>query len=301
MIEAPDGAAPPIPAARSRRAAAGDPRRLRRHDRPDRRVGHRHGRIRAGRLGGRSRRIRRRADRLAAADDPRDVDGGRRPGRAACDRRRPAARPGFVPFVRRAQAAGIPVEVVSDGFGFFIEPALEALGVGELPVVTARTTSRAGGRRSRSRTATRLPRLRDVQAQPRPRPPGRRPCGRLHRRRRERSIRRRLQRRRLREARARPHLPRGRLAVPALDRIRARSTRGWPTWSRLGRPIRRLSLRAPARTRSSAALRSGATAALIHRLARGRPDERTAVAHLSPVAHREPPRCGGHVRVLALE
>lgn len=47
---------------------------------------------------------------------------------------------GFVPFVRRAQAAGIPIEVVSDGFGFFIEPALEALGVGELPVVTARTT-----------------------------------------------------------------------------------------------------------------------------------------------------------------
>jgi HAD superfamily phosphoserine phosphatase-like hydrolase len=48
--------------------------------------------------------------------------------------------PGFVPFVRRAQAAGIPVEIVSDGFGFFIEPALQALGVGELPVITARTT-----------------------------------------------------------------------------------------------------------------------------------------------------------------
>jgi 2-hydroxy-3-keto-5-methylthiopentenyl-1-phosphate phosphatase len=47
--------------------------------------------------------------------------------------------PGFVRFVRRAQAAGIPVEVVSDGYGFFIRPALEALGVGELPVVTART------------------------------------------------------------------------------------------------------------------------------------------------------------------
>ena len=31
---------------------------------------------------------------------------------------------GFVPFVRRAQAAGIPIEIVSDGFGFFIEPAL---------------------------------------------------------------------------------------------------------------------------------------------------------------------------------
>ena len=37
--------------------------------------------------------------------------------------------PGFVPFVRRAQAAGIPVEIVSDGFGFFIGPAIEALGV----------------------------------------------------------------------------------------------------------------------------------------------------------------------------
>lgn len=54
--------------------------------------------------------------------------------------------PGFVPFVRRAQAAGVPVEVVSDGFGFFIGPALDALGVGELPVVTARTTFR--GRRA---------------------------------------------------------------------------------------------------------------------------------------------------------
>jgi HAD superfamily phosphoserine phosphatase-like hydrolase len=47
--------------------------------------------------------------------------------------------PGFVAFVRRAQAAGLPIEVVSDGFGFFIRPALEALGVGELTVVTART------------------------------------------------------------------------------------------------------------------------------------------------------------------
>ena len=48
--------------------------------------------------------------------------------------------PGFVPFVRRAQAAGVVVEVVSDGFGFFIQPALDALGVGDLPVITARTT-----------------------------------------------------------------------------------------------------------------------------------------------------------------
>jgi 2-hydroxy-3-keto-5-methylthiopentenyl-1-phosphate phosphatase len=48
--------------------------------------------------------------------------------------------PGFVPFVRRAQAARVVLEVVSDGFGFFIQPALDALGVGELPVITARTT-----------------------------------------------------------------------------------------------------------------------------------------------------------------
>ena len=48
--------------------------------------------------------------------------------------------PGFVPFVRAAQAAGIPVEIVSDGFGFFIPPAMERLGVPELPVITARTT-----------------------------------------------------------------------------------------------------------------------------------------------------------------
>ena len=46
---------------------------------------------------------------------------------------------GFAPFVRRAQAAGIPVEIVSDGFGFFIEPAMVALGLPDLPVVTART------------------------------------------------------------------------------------------------------------------------------------------------------------------
>ncbi len=53
--------------------------------------------------------------------------------------------PGFRAFAERARDAGIPVEVVSDGFGFFIEPALEALGVGWIPVVTAATTiGRAG-------------------------------------------------------------------------------------------------------------------------------------------------------------
>ena len=53
----------------------------------------------------------------------------------------------FAPFVQRARAARIPVEVVSDGFGFFIAPTLERLGLGDLPVATARTTF-AGGRAS---------------------------------------------------------------------------------------------------------------------------------------------------------
>jgi 2-hydroxy-3-keto-5-methylthiopentenyl-1-phosphate phosphatase len=53
---------------------------------------------------------------------------------------------GFVPFARRARAAGIPVEVVSDGFGFFIEPALAALGIPDVPVVTASTTFPEGAR-----------------------------------------------------------------------------------------------------------------------------------------------------------
>ncbi len=50
--------------------------------------------------------------------------------------------PGFVGLVSRARASGIPIEVVSDGFGFFIRPALASLGVGDLPVVTANTTFR---------------------------------------------------------------------------------------------------------------------------------------------------------------
>jgi 2,3-diketo-5-methylthio-1-phosphopentane phosphatase len=54
--------------------------------------------------------------------------------------------PGFAPFVRRARAAGIPVEVVSDGFGFFIPAALEALGVGNVPVVSADTSFPPGER-----------------------------------------------------------------------------------------------------------------------------------------------------------
>ncbi len=54
---------------------------------------------------------------------------------------------GFRSFVERALAAGVPVEVVSDGFGFFIEPALRALGVPPVPVVTASTTFGPAGAR----------------------------------------------------------------------------------------------------------------------------------------------------------
>jgi 2-hydroxy-3-keto-5-methylthiopentenyl-1-phosphate phosphatase len=52
--------------------------------------------------------------------------------------------PGFRAFAELARDAGIPVEIVSDGFGFFIEPALQALGVGWIPVVTANTTFGTG-------------------------------------------------------------------------------------------------------------------------------------------------------------
>lgn len=53
---------------------------------------------------------------------------------------------GFALLVHRAKAHGIPVEVVSDGFGFFIPAALEALGVGDVPVISADTTFPAGER-----------------------------------------------------------------------------------------------------------------------------------------------------------
>ena len=48
--------------------------------------------------------------------------------------------PGVVPLVRRARSAGIPVEIVSDGFGFYIPAALAALGLADLPIVTASAT-----------------------------------------------------------------------------------------------------------------------------------------------------------------
>jgi 2-hydroxy-3-keto-5-methylthiopentenyl-1-phosphate phosphatase len=52
--------------------------------------------------------------------------------------------PAFPGFVRRAQASGVAVEVVSDGFGFFIRPAMEAMGLPEVAIATARTTFDGG-------------------------------------------------------------------------------------------------------------------------------------------------------------
>lgn len=55
--------------------------------------------------------------------------------------------PDFRGFAERARAAGVPVEVVSDGFGFFIAPALASLGVSWIPIATASTTFPPSGPR----------------------------------------------------------------------------------------------------------------------------------------------------------
>lgn len=44
--------------------------------------------------------------------------------------------PTFAPFARWVAGLGIPLTVVSDGFGVHVRPMLEAAGLGHLPVVT---------------------------------------------------------------------------------------------------------------------------------------------------------------------
>ncbi|MEX0984137.1 MAG: haloacid dehalogenase-like hydrolase [Actinomycetota bacterium] len=44
--------------------------------------------------------------------------------------------PTFAPFVRRCQDAGVPVTLVSDGFGLYIEPLLRAVGIEGVAIVT---------------------------------------------------------------------------------------------------------------------------------------------------------------------
>jgi 2-hydroxy-3-keto-5-methylthiopentenyl-1-phosphate phosphatase len=48
--------------------------------------------------------------------------------------------PGVITLARRAAAAGIPVEIVSDGFSFYIPTAMASLGLADLPIVAASTT-----------------------------------------------------------------------------------------------------------------------------------------------------------------
>jgi 2-hydroxy-3-keto-5-methylthiopentenyl-1-phosphate phosphatase len=48
--------------------------------------------------------------------------------------------PGVAVLARRAADAGIPVEIVSDGFGFYVPAAMAALGLADLPLVAASTT-----------------------------------------------------------------------------------------------------------------------------------------------------------------
>jgi hypothetical protein len=80
--------------------------------------------------------------------------------------------PGFVPFVRRAQAAGIPIEVVSDGFGFFIGPALARSGWGAAGRHGPHDVLGPAGDHRLPQRPPDLPRVRHVQAQPGPRTPG---------------------------------------------------------------------------------------------------------------------------------
>ena len=53
--------------------------------------------------------------------------------------------PHFGAFVAFLRERAIGIEVVSDGFGFFVGPSLDRAGLGGLPVFTARTTIQADG------------------------------------------------------------------------------------------------------------------------------------------------------------
>jgi hypothetical protein len=136
---------------------------------------------------------------------------------AAAQPHDPGHDPGLDPLVRRARAAGIPVEIVSDGFGLYIPAALVALGLGGLPVLAASTTF--AGDRARIEFPNGHPAclVWHAQAAAGPRTSGCRPGGRLCWRRRERPLRGRPRGCGLREALPRPDLRRGGLAVPAVD------------------------------------------------------------------------------------
>jgi 2-hydroxy-3-keto-5-methylthiopentenyl-1-phosphate phosphatase len=62
------------------------------------------------------------SDRIAAFGDGQELD------------------PHFVAFVAFLRQRSVRIEVVSDGFGYFVAPSLARLGLGDLPVFTARTS-----------------------------------------------------------------------------------------------------------------------------------------------------------------
>jgi len=51
----------------------------------------------------------------------------------------------FVPFVARARAAGVTLEIVSDGLGFYVDRNLVRIGVPDLAIATARMTWSGAG------------------------------------------------------------------------------------------------------------------------------------------------------------
>ncbi len=142
----------------------------------------------------------------------------------------------FVPFAERARGAGIPVEVVSDGFGFFIEPALASLGAAWIPVVTAATTFGPDGTRIDFPNGNAACFLCGTCKRDRVlAPPGGRAAGRVHRGRRVGPLCRGLRGRRVREALAGAAVPGLRLAVRALDDVRGDR----PLAGRRARAVRR--------------------------------------------------------------
>lgn len=56
--------------------------------------------------------------------------------------------PTFPPFVEWLKGAGVPIALVSDGFGFYIRPILEADGLGELAVIASQQVWGNDGRPS---------------------------------------------------------------------------------------------------------------------------------------------------------
>jgi 2,3-diketo-5-methylthio-1-phosphopentane phosphatase len=45
--------------------------------------------------------------------------------------------PAFAPFIDFVRSRGIVIEIVSDGLGFFVAPAIATLGVGDIPIYSA--------------------------------------------------------------------------------------------------------------------------------------------------------------------